>query len=1350
MKSSNSCQPFARFFAANMKWPKILCRAAIVAAFACLLPNAARAQTQLLVNPNWEEAADVGWTLVNNAIGNDTVDQSTDHYYNSATGACPQDPTAELVNVLTGTQCGKVYPGYNGNLISGYFQTFAAAPGSTWSAGGFGYSSHEDLMASDNFWYELDFYSSTNGTGTLLAAFESFEVESLTCHETTPFLVDAWNGLPVTNVMQVTSGTNTGTVTGNIPPGTAIVAPAGTASVAFRVVFQEVGGGGSMYVDNATLNELTVTAAAAPAAPTNVIATLGYAGAANDVLVSFYQNDVSALGYNIWRATNADGPYMEIATNVGGTITSYYSGTNDVAFDDTNAVAGPIAYFYEVQAVNGNGSSAASVPGEVLYGQGNQLVDAGFEDAQIESGTGDIGNGIIVGWDDVIGDSDDEYGYLNTSGNTYCNGCNGTTTCPHDATAEGVIIHSGAQCAKVWTVVGAAPYTANGLGFFHQTVSAPGGTWAAGGWTYDSHEDLIAGVSFNYEVDFLDSGGTLLAAYESMLLTNLQCTETAPFPVDTWVYLAVTNEMQVINGTNTGVVVTNIGPLGIMTAPHNTASVTFQATAVGPGSGSTFFDDCVLDAIQAPVLSLPTITAVSPSILFSTNTNFSCVVGSSDSTITNVQVIVTTSPLNGTATTVTNTSGSAGLTLVGLNTASVNVSLSISADLLYQVTVIGTDGNNLSVQTKTTFDTLSPTLVIEAADFNFNNGNYLDTPANGGLGLYVNDVGSQGTDENWTRNASSPTNDNYRPSDNVSVLPAAANNGMEQKFANVAAAIANGTDTNTWDIPQSLGYDAVGDWLNYTRNFGSAPTNSAPAGLYNVYADLAIAGTGSVSLYQITGDITSSDQNSNLLGSFTLTATGWNTYLYTPLRDAYGNLVSVSLSGTETLRAAVSLSTPNVAFYFLVPSAGQGPSVTSVNPSGSDPYAATNTFTFTLGPGFSSSGTSTVSSNGVSVTLNGVNVSSSVVFSGNSTNLSGSVPIAQQNLYTAVITATNAAGLVSVSTVTFNNFDPSDYSVDFSDYDFSTSNAVSGWVSGQFIDNAVPSGDSYGAALAPPDYAGTLATNSYFEYPTGFSPTVDPLGIGAVARQGVDIDFPENGQTGANNIYYRIDKNASVPGNGNDVGLYPSQDTTDNFRTKYLDARTFYSDPNIGSFQVGYFGDGNWLNYTRTYPTGNFYVWGRFAGDGGPISNALSRVTSGVGTTNQTTAFLGSFAGPQTGNYEVFTWYPLLDASGNMANITLGGKATLRLTQETSPENAIFLMLVPAPLQFQITPSLASGQLNLSFPTQIGHTYEVVYKSDLTVTNWTQVGSSIAGTGAVTNVPITLSGTQGYYTVGEH
>jgi hypothetical protein len=1362
MKSSNFCQPFARLFEANLNWAKVLSRAAVVAALSLLLPAAARAQTQLLVNPDWANGTN-GWSVINNAIGNCTTGTSSQTYYNSTNGECPQDPTAQSVNVLTGTQCGKIYGAFNASPnTSEFFQAFPAAPGSTWSAGGFGYSSHEDLMGGNNFWYEVDFYGGTNATGTLLAAYESFIVEDLTCAETNPFPVDTWVGLPVTNQVQVTSGTNTGTVVGSIFPSGLIIAPAGAASVAFRAVYVNINyDGGSIYLDNAALTQLSATATPGPLAPTNVIATLGDSTNANEVLVSFYQNDTTATGYNVWRATNLSGPYTEIATNGAGTIETFYTGTNDVMFGDPTAVPGPTAYFYQVQAVGANGASAASSPAEVLFGQGNVLIDAGFEDPQTATGTGVVGAGVIVGWGDVIGDSDDAYGFLNDSGNTYCNGCNGTTTCPHDASAQGVLIHTGAQCAKVWTVVGAAPYTANGLGLFEQSVSSPGGKWAAGGWTLDSHEDLIAGVSFNFEVDFFDSGSNLLAAYESFLITNPACGQTTPYPVDTWVYLAVTNVMQVTNGTNTGVVITNTGPLGLMIAPHNTASVSFQATAVGTGSGSTFFDDCVLDAVEAPVLSLPTITGLTPDILFSTNTSISCTVNSSDSQIANVQAIVTTSPLGGTATTVTNTVGSAGLTVVGLNTAAANVSLALKTNLLYQVTFIGTDGNNLFTEAKASFDTLSPTLVIEAGDFNFNGGSFLDTPANGGLGLFENAVGIGGVDYNWpARNVNAPTANTYRPGETlVTIEQANPGNGTEQKFVNVAAAIANGTDTNTWDVPQEIGYDGVGDWMNYTRSYGSSSTNSASAGLYNVYADLANVGTAAVALYQITGDIASSDQTSNLLGSFTVTDNGWNTYDYTPLLDAYGNLVSVDLSGTETLRAEVSVNGPNIALFFLVPSAGQGPSVTSVFPTGLQPYEPTNTFTFTLGPGFTPSGASTISSNGVVVTLNGVNVSSTVNFSGSSSNLTGSLPITQQNIYTAVITATNAAGFVSTSTVVFNNFDPSDYSLDFSDYDFST-NTGTGWVSGLFIDDAVPSADSFGAVLAPPNYSGTIATNSYFYYPTGFTPgaaaggvngtpTIDPLGIGAIARQGVDIDFPDNGQAGANppNIYYRDDYNPNV-GNNSYVGLYPSDDTTDGFRTKYLNAQTFYNDPNIGSFQIGYFGDGNWLNYTRTFPTGSFYVWGRFAGDGGPISNTLSQVTSGVGTSNQTLELLGNFSGPQTGNYATFAWYPLRDANGNMVNLTLGGKETLRLTQETSPENAIFLMLVPAPVQLQLTASLVAGQINISFPSQSGFTYTVWQASTLAVpTAWTPVGATIPGTGGVVNVAETLTSTQGYYKV---
>jgi hypothetical protein len=77
-------------------------------------------------------------------------------------------------------------------------------------------------------------------------------------------------------------------------------------------------------------------------------------------------------------------------------------------------------------------------------------------------------------------------------------------------------------------------------------------------------------------------------------------------------------------------------------------------------------------------------------------------------------------------------------------------------------------------------------------------------------------------------------------------------------------------------------------------------------------------------------------------------------------------------------------------------------------------------------------------------------------------------------------------------------------------------------------------------------------------------------------------------------------------------------------------------------------------------------------------------------------------------------------------------------------------MLVPAPASqtAQLSATVVGGQLNLSFATAIGHTYTVVFKSDLSATNWTTVGTPFGGTGSTTNVSTTLSGTQGFYTVG--
>jgi hypothetical protein len=432
--------------------------------------------------------------------------------------------------------------------------------------------------------------------------------------------------------------------------------------------------------------------------------------------------------------------------------------------------------------------------------------------------------------------------------------------------------------------------------------------------------------------------------------------------------------------------------------------------------------------------------------------------------------------------------------------------------------------------------------------------------------------------------------------------------------------------------------------------------------------------------------------------------------------DQFGNLVSTTLSGSETFRSTV-VGNPNIDFYMLVPAAPiLTPSLQFAYPDGAHPFEPTNSFSFTVGP---ANGANIVSS-GVDLKVNGTDVTANPKFSltQSGSSWTGSYPLASNAVYTTIINVTNTSGLGSSFTNSFDTFNVNNYQVEFVDYDFSTN----GTTGGLFIDNPVPTCDITASQV------GELATNSYFGYPG------DLVNV-AVALQGVDINWVD-GQPKANN-YYRNDG----------VGSQPSGDY---LRPQFVAARQQFSDPNIGPFQIGYFNGGNWLNFTRHYQTNSYNVWARLAGGAGAFSNTvLSIVTSGYGTAIQSSNVLGTFSDPNAAGWEAYHWIPLLDTNGNKVVTSLGGLATLTLTSGNNL-NAAFMMLVPAPVQVQapLTPSLVGGQLNLSFLAASGHTYTVVFKSSLTAPTWTPVGSPIIGAGAVTNVTETLTGTQGYYTVG--
>jgi len=758
------------------------------------------------------------------------------------------------------------------------------------------------------------------------------------------------------------------------------------------------------------------------------------------------------------------------------------------------------------------------------------------------------------------------------------------------------------------------------------------------------------------------------------------------------------------------------------------AGGTFTAPAVNLPAGVTgalsLSGNTVVLTITSSVY--PSLAAITPAGLttFTTNTALTTTASSSVTTITNVQVVVTSTTLGGLATTVTNNIGSPGLTVTGLGTANANVSYALATNTIYlSVTVSATDANGVTVTlTSAKFDTLVPTLVIEASDFNYSSGVYQETPADGGLALFVNQIGTEGVDEHKATRAGAKSY--YRPSD--AVIIQAANPGLgtppsltEQKFV---SALANG---NTTDVELEVGFNTPGDWLNYTRTYG--PGGSAPAGLYNVWCYLATSGSGvQVALSQLTSDPTQGSQTTNFLGNFgsaSFTDNGFNNYVYVPLVDQYGNRATIGLTNTQTLKATV-VGNPNIAFYLLVPVAPVlTPTLLQVYPDGSSQYQSTNRLTFTIGPAQGAA----INTNGIRLVLNGSDVTPGLTFSQAGGVWTVSYPIQPNFLYTVNLFATNNAGLSTSFSSSFDTFSITNFQWEAVDYDYSTNNGTGdgGWIGGLFIDNPVPSGNLSG--INGPN----LAINSYFLYPAAFSIFND--GYGAVAQQGVDVNYTNAAGIQHN---YRADT----------VG---SEIATDFLRPKFLVSQTNFNDTTICAFDLGWFNLGNWVNYTRTYPTNKYNVWGRLAGGAGAYSGTtLSLVTSGLGTSNQTTQVLGTFADAAASGWQAWHWIPLLDTNGNQVTIQLGGTATLRLTSGNNL-NAEFFMLTPAtaPAPFSVATSVSGGALQMSFPTQLGHNYTVLFSSSLSPANWTPVGAKVVGDGLVHVIPQSLTADQGYYRV---
>ncbi len=398
-------------------------------------------------------------------------------------------------------------------------------------------------------------------------------------------------------------------------------------------------------------------------------------------------------------------------------------------------------------------------------------------------------------------------------------------------------------------------------------------------------------------------------------------------------------------------------------------------------------------------------------------------------------------------------------------------------------------------------------------------------------------------------------------------------------------------------------------------------TRTYPTGPFNVYTRVAAGANGlSSTLAMVTSGVGTTTQATNNIGTFSFNNNGgWQSYAWVPLRDANGNLLRLDLSGLATLRLTAGPGGGgNNNFLMLTPANTNLPVISGVYPNGTNMFQPSPTFSFNV----SSPGGVTINANSIRVgltirTIQGVTTTN--LTSTNGLTVTGSST--SRNVSLALVTNVTYTAVISATDV---NGSPAGLTVNFDTYNplFLWEAEDYNYGSGQYIDTAQTNGYA--------SLAGTVETDYH------------------------DVT------TAAGTHLYRPSDTAAIEVNG---------DTP---------PRLAYIGSGFTDYDVGWYDGGDWNNYTRTFPTGDYNIYLRAAnGTTGNGGLGLARVTSDPTQPNQTTVGLGSFTIPATGGWQAYTWVPLRDANGNLVKFTGGGVQTLRATS-SGGLNANFYALFPA------------------------------------------------------------------------
>jgi len=228
------------------------------------------------------------------------------------------------------------------------------------------------------------------------------------------------------------------------------------------------------------------------------------------------------------------------------------------------------------------------------------------------------------------------------------------------------------------------------------------------------------------------------------------------------------------------------------------------------------------------------------------------------------------------------TNGSPGVTISGTSQNRVfTLAGPLLPDTFYNGSIEATDDVGSVSVLKYSFDTFSSACyVVEAEDYNFNSGSFIDNPVvmpdgSAASDTYVNQIGTVDVDYHDNRNSPSSSS-TYRYLDYPET--AHTGDGPRQKYIDAGA-------------PETVVVDLRnGDWMNYTHNY--------PAGYYNAYIRMAQYNLSrSLVLLESVSDPTITDPATNALGAFIGGATGYDLNRNALLTDAFGQPVLVHFPG---------------------------------------------------------------------------------------------------------------------------------------------------------------------------------------------------------------------------------------------------------------------------------------------------------------------------------------------------------------------------------------------------------------------------------------------------------------------